>query len=84
MSVKCVMMCMTKTAPSWEGGPVQIELQPMYGDSKGNRFLNEFAKSTPCGRVSLTVDNPPAAEHFVPGKYYDLVFTQREEPAAAT
>lgn len=80
MSVKCVMQCLSKTEPAYPEGPVQVVLQPMYSDDKGNRFLNDFARYTPCGRVELTIDNQSATDQFQVGQYYDLVFTERPTP----
>lgn len=79
-SVQAVFHCHAKTEPTHAGGPVQAKLAPRYGDEKGNRFLNDFAKGTPSGELTLWIDNPSAAEAFEVGGYYDLVIARRESP----
>lgn len=38
-----------------------------------------FHKATPCGELSMTVNNPIALEQFENGKYYYLDITPCEE-----
>jgi len=77
MAVKCVMKCLSKTSADYEGAPVQVALEPRYTDDAGNRINEEFARYTPCGRLDLTIDNPPAAEQFEEGAYYEVLLTKR-------
>jgi hypothetical protein len=61
-----------------------VHLSPRYADDQGNRFLNDFARYTPSGEMRLTIDNPPAAEQFEEGAFYDLVITRRAKPTPDT
>lgn len=81
MNVKCVFQCLSKSEPGCEDGPVQVVLEPRYGDPKGNKFINDFSRYTPCGRFEMTVDNPPAATQFEVGAYYEITLSKHELPA---
>ncbi len=61
---------------SW-GGTV-IELQPQYDTSIPED--QRFAKATPSGLISLTIDNPLAVDFLQLGKFFYVDFT--EVPAA--
>lgn len=84
MSVKCVFQC-TRKKPQGdhEGAPIGVTLEARYGDPKGNKFINDFARYTPSGRMEFVVDNPAAAEQFEEGAYYAITLERHELPADA-
>lgn len=52
--------------------PREYEFTAMYDD--GTPENQRFAKATPVGRLTMTVDNPDVT--FEPGKSYYLDFTE--------
>lgn len=84
MSVKCVFQCTGKKPQGdHEGAPIGVTLEARYGDPGGNKFINDFSRYTPCGRMEMTVDNPPAAEQFEVGGYYVITLERHALPADA-
>jgi hypothetical protein len=37
-----------------------------------------YHKATPSGQIEMTIDNPPAADQFTPGKEFYVDFTPAE------
>ena len=58
----------------FEGGTKQAQLRAVYDD--GHPENNQFAKATPGGELSISIDNPAAQDFFVPGQAYYLDFTK--------
>jgi len=52
-------------------GSQEVKLSAVY-DSKDNEENNQFARATPNGNLTMTVDNPNAAGFFKPGSEYFL------------
>ena len=57
------------------GTSKKVRLTPVTGGSDEDKL---FWKYTPVGELSMTIDNPPASDMFVPGKTYYLDFTPVE------
>jgi hypothetical protein len=57
-------------------GQKQVELWAVWDD--GIPENARFAKATPSGQIKITIDNPPAAEIFAPGKFFYVDFTLAE------
>ena len=73
MSVRAKFKCLSVTET--EGGLKTARLQPVHIGSPENA---EFFKYTPSGSIELSVMNPAAAVHFVPGKSFYIDFTETE------
>ena len=58
-------------------GGEEVKLCPVYG-SGDNKSNAEWAKATPSGSLTMTIDNPGAQGKLVPGKEYFLDFTPAE------
>lgn len=52
-----------------------VKLSVVY-DPNGNGENANFTKATPCGDITMRVDNPAAAVQFEPGKVYYVDFTE--------
>lgn len=57
----------------WNKDVRVVELTAVYDD--GTPENQRYAKATPSGSISLTIDNPPAAAQFELGKVFYLDFT---------
>lgn len=55
-----------------------VSLMAVYGQDGPNA---EWAKSTPAGTTSLTIDNPKAWGHFKKDAYYFVDFFETTEDA---
>ena len=55
-------------------GGRELSFRAVYDD--GTPENQRFSKATPSGLLTMTVDNPPAAEFFTLGKAYYLDFTE--------
>jgi hypothetical protein len=55
-------------------GGREVCFDAIYDD--GTPENQRFSKATPSGRLTMTVDNPAAAEFFTLGKEYYLDFTE--------
>jgi hypothetical protein len=53
-------------------GSKQAELTTRYSNTPED---NQFAKATPNGNITITVDNPDTKDFLVPGKDYFVDFT---------
>lgn len=61
-----------KTEMDWA---TEVEMTPDYAQGKNA----EWAAATPAGMIRLTVANDVAAEQFIEGKGYEIVFTQLDD-----
>lgn len=60
-----------------EEGSEQVQLHAVYGtDDKDNEENNQFAEATPCGELTMTIDNKAAQGFFKEGNSYYLDFTE--------
>lgn len=50
----------------------KVRLTPVTGVDGEDKM---FWKYTPSGELTMTIDNPPASDMFVPGQTYYLDFT---------
>ena len=60
-----------------EPGPTasrKVTLWAQHDD--GQPENTRYAKATPSGTIEMTIDNPPAAEVFTPGKVFYVDFTE--------
>jgi hypothetical protein len=48
----------------------QVKLRAVYDEQN-----KTWAQYTPCGEVSMTIDNPTALERFTVGQHYFVDFT---------
>jgi len=55
-------------------GGRELSFVAVYDD--GTPENQRFSKATPSGTLTMTVDNPPAAEFFILGKEYYLDLTE--------
>jgi hypothetical protein len=55
-------------------GGRELSFLAVYDD--GTPENQRFSKATPSGRLTMSVDNPPAAAFFILGKEYYLDFTE--------
>jgi hypothetical protein len=56
----------------------RVRLEAVCADEvEENRRYHRY---TPHGELSITIDNPPAADVFKPGDYFYLDFTPAPEP----
>jgi hypothetical protein len=62
-------------------GSEETKLTAVIGTNDDNKA---WCKSTPCGNLSITIDNPQAQGKLIPGKEYYIDFIPAEEPAPAT
>lgn len=74
--------CQTESTKVWDrrhadehGAPREYEFAAVYDD--GTSENARYAKATPIGRLTITVDNP--AVSFEPGKNYYLDITSAED-----
>lgn len=57
-----------------------IHLEAVYGkDEKDNEENNQFAESTPTGRLDMQISNPGAMGFFEEGGEYYLDFTKANQ-----
>jgi len=56
-------------------GGKEIEASAVTGGSNEIPENQRFHKATPSGTIKMMVDNPPAAEVFVPGMEFYVDFT---------
>jgi hypothetical protein len=56
--------------------PRKVKLYAQHDD--GQPENTRYAKATPTGTIEMTIDNPPAAEVFAPGKVFYVDFTPAE------
>jgi len=72
MSVRAKFTC-NSVIPNGYGNSTTAHFHAVYGTSIENA---DFAKATPCGNLSICIDNDvPAATFFEQGKNYYLDFT---------
>lgn len=65
-----------RAAYSKDGKPTcSVKLSAVNGDKKENE---SWAKYTPCGDLTMSIDNPEAYDAFELGKEYFLDFTPVE------
>jgi len=60
-----------------EPGPTasrKVTLRAQHDD--GQPENTRYAKATPSGMIEMTIDTPPAAEQFAPGKVFYVDFTE--------
>lgn len=69
MKVRAKFICQEVT--QYSGGSKKVRLTPVTGGSDEDKL---FWKYTPSGELSMTIDNPPASDMFVPGQTYYLDF----------
>ncbi len=75
--MRAKFMCMSVSKDAYENETVT--LAPVYGkDGSANA---SWAKATPSGRIELTISNPKAQGHFVPGRDYFVDFFDAPEEA---
>jgi hypothetical protein len=56
----------------WSNNDGVVALNAVTDGSEENKT---FWKYTPSGQISMTISNPAAFNHFVPGKEYYVDFT---------
>jgi len=72
--VKAKFMCHSVIPNSWNDKSTTVHMNAIYGESGENA---DFAKATPCGNLSLCIDeNVPASTFFEQGKSYFLTFEE--------
>lgn len=54
----------------------EVQLTAVWDD--GIPENARYSKATPTGTVTMTINNPPASDQFVPGKEFYLDFTPVE------
>jgi hypothetical protein len=64
-----------QSVKTWGYGGREIVATPVTGGPNEIPENQRFHKATPSGQLTMTVDNPPAAEVFVPGAEFYLDFT---------
>lgn len=62
-----------QTVTDWANGQRVVKLEAVI--SSGDDSNKSWAKYTPNGKLEMTIDNPPAAAAFTPGKVFYLDFT---------
>jgi hypothetical protein len=70
----------TSAGPFGMATPVdteEVHLEAVQGEEN-----KEWSKWTPCGQLSMTINNPGALDAFEVGKDYYLDFTQVKQDAA--
>lgn len=67
---------MVTSVEHYAGGGRRVKMAPVSAD--GIPEHERFHKYTPSGSLEMTVDNPPAAEQFVPGAFYYVDFTPQD------
>jgi hypothetical protein len=72
---RCSARIANQYGPTPEHGNVSYEFTAVYDD--GIPEHQRFAKATPNGKLTMTVDNP--AVSFVPGELYYLDVTKAEQ-----
>lgn len=77
MSVRGKFVVDSVTA--WKSGQKEVSLSAVTGNKDGVPEDKSYARYTPNGSIKLTVDNPPAAEQFQPGKVFYVDFTEAEQ-----
>lgn len=70
MSVRAKMQLRSVTEEAWGGKTLKFGCQYDTSIPEDQRFQ----KATPCGKFTMTVDNPAALDQLTPGKafYIDL------------
>ena len=82
MSVRTKFVCTTRDP----GDTGNVSFAPVHkiDQTTGDNSENEaFGKWTPCGSISLTINNPDAFKQFSSGDYYYVDFSLAETFAEA-
>lgn len=58
----------------------QVRLRAVSDD--GIPENQRYHKYTPSGEITLSIDNPSAADQFIPGKAFYVDFTSADQPVA--
>lgn len=75
--VRGKFMVVEITEYSWSATARKITFRPEYDSTLPED--QKYAKSTPSGEISMTVDNPPAIEQLKLGKKFYVDFTEVPE-----
>ena len=78
MNVKAKFVVQSVTTYAYGGR--EIKATAVTGGPNEIPENQRFHKATPSGSLTMTVDNPPAAEVFVPGMEFYLDFTPVPKP----
>ena len=71
-TVKAKFMCHSIIPNSWNGKSVTVHMNAVYGENGENA---DYSKATPCGNLSLCIDQDvPASTFFKQGECYYLTF----------
>lgn len=81
MSVRAKFQVSSVKSYAWNPNAKEITLTPQYDTSIPED--RRFAKATPSGTLTMTVDNPAASEQLELGKFFYIDFTPVEPESAS-
>lgn len=77
MSIRAKFQVTSITEMAWSKTHREITLSPQYDTSIPED--RRFAKATPAGSLTMTVDNPAASDQLELGKFFYLDFVPVEQ-----